>query len=106
MGCPYARPVRLERVTITNDTCGTRNLGPNKSCAITVQFAPTSPRTDVATLTASSNGGATAILVLSGTGALTGHIYWANPGNDSIDEAKLDGAGPRELVSGDTVSQP
>jgi hypothetical protein len=42
--------------TITSDTCTGTSLGPNKTCTVTVQYAPTvAGQTDTATLTATSN---------------------------------------------------
>lgn len=57
--------------TIMSDTCSATSLGPGKSCAVGVQFAPTSAGIATATLTAASKK-ATATDSLSGTGASAG----------------------------------
>src|SRR5689334_5729270 len=57
--------------SITGDTCSRKNLRPGKSCTVRVRFAPTSPGTVTATLTAAGKKkpAATATVALSGTGA-------------------------------------
>jgi hypothetical protein len=89
--------------TITGDTCKT--LGPGKKCTVTVRFAPASAGPVTATLTAAGKKrrGATATVVLTGTGALgaaPGHLYWTNSSDGTINESNLNGSSPRVLVSG------
>src|SRR5215472_11382370 len=65
--------------TVTTDTCTGTDLGPGKSCSVTVQFAPASTGTLSATLTAVSKKAAvTATDPLIGTGAAGAHLYWTN----------------------------
>src|SRR5258708_6963619 len=86
---------------ITTDTRTRTSPGPGKSCTVTGQFAPSSTRTLTATLTAGSiKSTATATDPLTGTGALRPHLYWANFGDGTIDEANLDGTGVTTIVTG------
>ncbi len=60
--------------TITSDTCGGTALGSNKSCTVTVQYAPTaSGESDSATLTATGEH-ANARIILTGQGATVGCV--------------------------------
>jgi len=91
--------------TVTTDTCTGTDLGPGKSCTVTVQFAPASTGTLSATLSAVSKKAAvTAIDPLIGTGAPGAHLYWTNfgafPNTGTIGEANVDGTGVTTIVSG------
>ncbi len=87
--------------TVTADTCSGTSLGPNKSCNVTVQFAPTGDGMVTATLTAANNKKAVlATDTLTGTGLVPGpHIYWADLGG-TVNEANLDGSNPVVIASG------
>ena len=62
--------------TTTGDTCTGTSLAPDKSCTVSVRFAPTSVAAAATTLTATSKTpAATATDALTGTGV--GHLYWA-----------------------------
>ena len=71
-----------------------------------MRFAPTSPGTVTATLTAAGKKkpAITATVALSGTGASLGavpdHLYWTSAGGGTINVANPDGSSPRVLVSG------
>src|SRR5690348_13774644 len=80
---------------ITSDACTGTALGPRKSCAVTVAFAPTMAGAENTTLTALGRKPPTgpANLNLTGTGvALVRHIYWSNVGTNTIGRADLDGS--------------
>src|SRR5215467_971995 len=80
--------------TVAANSCTGISLGPGKSCAVTVQFAPDSPGTLTAALTAVSNKGTvTATDPLTGTGRAIARLYWANFGAGTIQEANPDGSG-------------
>ncbi|MGW6263057.1 DUF5050 domain-containing protein [Streptomyces sp. NPDC055085] len=88
--------------TTTADTCTGRSLGPNKSCTITVQFAPTSSGTNQSTLTATAvHARATHSLTGTGTapGATTQVIYWTLLGEGGIMKGTI-GTDPKTLASG------
>ena len=78
--------------TITADGCTARSLGPRKSCTVTVQYAPTVGGSDTATLTATGEH-ASASLTLTGSGTVSGHVYWADFIARTIGRANLDGTG-------------
>jgi hypothetical protein len=91
--------------TLTTNTCTGTDLGPGKSCAVTVQFAPASTGTVSASLTAASKKAAvTATDLLIGTGTPGAHLYWTNfgasPNTGTIGEANVDGTGVTTIVSG------
>jgi Abnormal spindle-like microcephaly-assoc'd, ASPM-SPD-2-Hydin len=86
--------------TITADTCTGTSLGPGTSCTVTVQFAPTSPGTVTATLTASHKKSALATDTLSGTGVVPAHLYWTANNVGNIWEANPDGSNPQTIASG------
>jgi hypothetical protein len=79
--------------TTTQDACSATSLGPGKSCTVTVEYAPTSAgQTDSATLTATGKKPtASTSLTLTGTGAVSGHVYWTNQGTNTIGRADLGG---------------
>jgi hypothetical protein len=84
--------------TIANDRCSARSLGPRKSCAVTVQLAPTRTGTVNAALRAvGKKPAARASDALSGT-VPAGHLYWSR--DDAIWRAGLDGSDPTEIISG------
>src|SRR5262249_11220275 len=85
--------------SITSNSCSGRALGPGKSCAVTVAFAPTMAGAENTTLTALGRkpAGGAANLTLTGTGvALVRHIYWTNSGTGTIGRANLDGSNPNQ----------
>src|SRR6516164_5688852 len=88
--------------TITADSCTATSLGPEKSCTVTVQFAPaTSACAAAATASLTATGekpAARAMVSLSGTGAAAPHLYWATFGG-TIVEANLNGSSPQAIVS-------
>jgi hypothetical protein len=132
--------------TITGDHCRGTRLRPDRTCTITVQFAPASAGQQAATLTAASLGHRASVSdALTGTGTSLGlapaqiywtsatgiwaanldgssphaivtsltslnspagvavdssHLYWADSGTDTINEASLDGTGPHSIVTG------
>ena len=89
--------------TITADTCAGARLRPGKSCAVTVQFAPASSGTVTATLTAvSRRPRATATDSLTGT---SGHLYWTNFIDGTIQRVNPDGTSPQTLISGQTAPE-
>ena len=81
--------------TITADGCTARSLGPGKSCNVTVQYAPTVGGSGTATLTATGEH-ASASLTLTGSGTVSGHVYWTNADADTIGRANLDGTGANQ----------
>jgi virginiamycin B lyase len=91
--------------TVTTDTCTGTDLGPGKSCTVTVQFSPPGTGVVTATLTAVSKKAAvTATDPLTGTGAPGAHLYWTDfgafPNTGTIGEANLDGTGATTIVTG------
>jgi hypothetical protein len=78
--------------TKTADGCAATSLGPGKSCSVTVQYAPSAAgASDSATLAASSKKpAASASLTLTGSGAVSRHVYWTNRGSGTIGLADLD----------------
>jgi hypothetical protein len=86
--------------SITSDACTGTALGKGKSCAVTVEYAPsTAGQSETATLSASGKkSGAKAGVTLTGAalGGNTGHIYWPNELGDAIGRANLDGTGVDE----------
>jgi hypothetical protein len=92
--------------SITGDTCTRKSLRPGKSCTVRVRFAPASPGTVTATLTAAGKKkpAATATVALTGTGAslgaVPGHLYWTSADGGTINVANPDGSSPRVLISG------
>jgi hypothetical protein len=54
--------------TITADTCSGSALGPNRTCNVTVKFAPTSGGSDSATLTATGEHASTSITLKGSAG--------------------------------------
>jgi Cep192 domain 4 len=63
--------------SITSDACTATALGPNKSCALTVEYAPTTAgQTDTATLTATGKkpGTVSASITLTGSGTGTADL--------------------------------
>src|SRR5215470_3053918 len=86
--------------TVAANSCTGISLGPGKSCAVTVQFAPDSPGTLTAALTAVSNKGTvTATDPLTGTGRAIARLCWANFGAGTIQEANPDGSGVTTIVA-------
>jgi centrosomal CEP192-like protein/low-density lipoprotein receptor class B len=82
--------------TITADACTGTALGPGKSCNVTVQYAPTTAGQTTAMFAANGiRPPASASIRLTGTGAVSRHIYWSNASaaNGSIGRANLDGTG-------------
>ena len=89
--------------TITEDTCSETSLGPNKSCTVTVQYAPTaSGPSGGATLNATGKKeAATADLALSGSAALEFHANGpAAPGLSGLNENPQH---PESSATGTTV---
>jgi Domain of unknown function (DUF5050) len=95
-------------LAITADTCTRTSLGPGKSCAVTVQFAPAIAGAVTGTLTATNKSTVLATDLLAGTGVVSGHLYWAefpdiSNGDDvpgGVFRANLDGSDVTNLVSG------
>lgn len=95
--------------SITSDACTKKGLGPGKSCAVSVQYAPTALGvTDTAFLVArgKTHGAVSASVALTGSGGPVPHLYWANFGvipdlnNGTIQMADLDGSDPQTILSG------
>jgi hypothetical protein len=89
--------------TIIADTCPP-SLGPGKTCAVSVRFAPTATGTVTATLTAANKRqSVVATAALSGTGRRLGatleHIYWTSS-DGSISVGPLNGSAMTPLVTG------
>ena len=89
--------------TIITDTCPP-SLGPGRSCAVSVRFAPTATGTVEATLTAANKRQTvTATDPLTGTGRRLGttleRIYWTSS-DGSISVGALNGTSVTPLVSG------
>lgn len=91
--------------TIAGDTCSGTGLGPNMSCTVTVQFAPTSAASYSGTLTATGrHRGTSTSLDLSGNGVspVTQRLYWSNRGYSSseggIMAADLDGSSVTQIA--------
>ena len=89
--------------TITEDTCSETSLGPDKSCAVTVEYAPTaSGASGPATLNATGKKeAATADLTLAGSAALEFHANGpAVPGLSGLNENPQH---PESSATGTTV---
>ena len=89
--------------TITEDTCSETSLGPNKSCTVTVEYAPTaSGASGPATLNASGKKeAATADLALAGRAALEFHANGPTaPGLSPLNENPQH---PESSATGTTV---
>src|SRR5205823_1785258 len=88
--------------SITSDACTGTSLGPRKSCAVTVEYAPTAAgASDTATLTATGKkpSGRSASITLTGSGAVPPvHIYWTNANIGTIGRADLDGNNANQSV--------
>jgi hypothetical protein len=84
---------------ITADTCAGTALGPGKSCQVTVAYSPVASGDDSATLRVSGTKPAvSASVVVSGSAAAAGHIYWSNANIGTIRRADLDGSNPDQHV--------
>ena len=78
--------------TITADACTGTALGPRKSCNVTVQYAPTTAGQTTATLAANGRRPpASASITLTGTGAVSRHVYWTNSDIGTVGRADLNG---------------
>ncbi len=92
--------------SITSNTCTGISLPKNKSCMITVQFAPASAGTATATLSVTGDNnkpGSTATLAVTGTGVEPSHLYWTTAGNSgsgTIMESNLDGSNAQQIGGG------
>jgi len=83
--------------SVTSDNCTAIALGPVKSCAVTVRYAPPAAGSNTATLFASAKKpAASASLTLTGTGAPARHVYWANDFAGTIGRASVDGSNPNQ----------
>ena len=85
------------------DTCTKRELGPHRSCSVTIQYAPsTAGQQDIATLTAQGKKGITAAsLELTGQAMSNAHyIFWTGGDSGTIGRAGLDGSNANAALVG------
>jgi hypothetical protein len=88
--------------TKTADGCSATSLGPRRSCTVSVQYSPSAAgASDSATLAASGKKpAASAGLTLTGSGAVSRHVYWGNYNTGTIGRADVDGQNPNQSFIG------
>jgi hypothetical protein len=100
-----ALSVQLEgssQFTITSDSCSGSGLGPYRSCAVEVQFAPTAADSSTGTLTVSARRADAVSAPISGTGfvpAPPGNLYWTNVATGTVNMADLDGTNAASVAT-------